>query len=47
MVMVPNKDDYPKYSKREKQVYWGFVIAAVVFGTLLLCWKPYIAPLLP
>jgi hypothetical protein len=46
MVMPGEKGAYEKYSKSEKRVYWGFVIAAVCGAALSLAWKPYIAPLL-
>lgn len=46
MVMLPNKDDYAKYSKSEKRVYWGFVVFGVLAVLVLLAWKPLLSPLL-
>jgi len=44
--MLPNKDDYTKYSKPEKRVYWAFVVLAVVATSSLLAWDPLRSPLL-
>jgi hypothetical protein len=46
MVMPGEKGAYKKYSKSEKRVYWGFVIAVACGAALSLAWKPYIRPLL-
>ncbi len=45
MVMLPNRDDYAKYSKSEKRVYWAFVVLAVLAASVLLAWEPLLGPL--
>ena len=46
MVMLPNRDDYRKYSKTQKGVYWAFVTLAVLAASVLLAWDPLLSPLL-
>ena len=46
MVMLPNRDDYSKYSKTEKRAYWACVILAVLAASVLLAWDPLLSPLL-
>ncbi len=45
MAVFPNKDDYKKYSKSDKRVYWGFLVFCVCMILLTLAWKPYLLPL--
>lgn len=43
--MLPNRDDYAKYSKSEKRFYWAFVVLAVLAASVVLAWESLLGPL--